>query len=278
MKNGTGNSIVSGNTGGGSAGNTGNGAGTGGGNNLDFVNDPTTTLTIQKFVDGTENQPLKGVEFLITDSSGKVVGPNNGYYYTDQAGRITISNLEPGTVITARETKTLDGYLLDGTPQSIEIKVGEGQTLTFWNKRAGTLVIQKKDKLTGRPLAGVEFELTYAEGGYVDDANGHLSSKGLYTTDANGEIRISGISGTIVVKETKTIPGYTIDPASQSQTVVVNAADTQTLTFYNTPGTTLTIQKYAEGSNEPLKGVAFLIKDSAGTPIGPKKGDRKSTR
>ena len=36
--------------------------------------------------------------------------------------------------------------------------------------------------------AGVEFELTYAEGGYVDDANGHLSSKGLYKTNENGEI------------------------------------------------------------------------------------------
>ena len=41
----------------------------------------------------------------------------------------------------------------------------------------------------------------------MDDANGHLSSKGLYTTDQNGEIRISGVTGTIVVKETKTISG-----------------------------------------------------------------------
>ena len=40
-------------------------------------------------------------------------------------------------------------------------------------------------------------------------------------------------------QETKTLPGYTIDPGTQSQTVVVNSADTQTITFYNTPGTTL---------------------------------------
>lgn len=76
-------------------------------------------------------------------------------------------------------------------------------------------VIRKLDSVTKEPLAGVEFELTYAEGGYVDDANGHLSSKGLYTTDSNGEIRISGVTGTIVVKETKTIDGYTIDPATR---------------------------------------------------------------
>ena len=67
-------------------------------------------------------------------------------------------------------------------------------------------MIRKLDKLTGEPLAGVEFELTYAEGGYVDNANGHLSSKGLYTTDANGEIRVSGVTGTIVVKETEDCP------------------------------------------------------------------------
>ena len=58
---------------------------------------------------------------------GAVVGPNNGYYTTDKDGRITISNLEPGTVITAKETKTLDGFVLDGNPQTIEIKAGEGQ-------------------------------------------------------------------------------------------------------------------------------------------------------
>ena len=125
--------------------------------------------------------------------------------------------------------------MLDTTPKSIKIKTGEVQTLRFYNEAKGTLVIRKLDSVTHEPLTGVEFELTYANGGYVDADNGHLSSKGIYTTDANGEIRISGVTGTIVVKETKTIEGYTIDPATQTQTVEVNAADTQTLTFYNTP-------------------------------------------
>ncbi len=186
---------------------------------------------------------------------GAVVGPNNGYYTTNKDGRIVIEGLEPGVIVTARETKTLEGYVLDAAPKSIKIKTGEAQTLTFWNKKAGELVIRKLDKLTNQPLAGVEFQLTYAGGGYVDNANGHLSSNGLYTTDASGEIRISGITGTIVVKETKTIPGYTIDEASRTQTVTVNPADTQTLTFYNTPGTTLTIQKFVDGTTDPIQGV-----------------------
>src|SRR5699024_6909074 len=136
-------------------------------------------------------------------------------------------DLEPGTTITAREVKTLEGYVLDTAPKSIEIKSGEVQTLRFYNSKQGTLVIRKLDSVTKEPLAGVEFELTYADG--------HLSSLGLYTTDQNGEIRISGVTGTIVVKETKTISGYTIDPATQTQTVEVNPEDTQTLTFYNNP-------------------------------------------
>lgn len=91
---------------------------------LTFYNTPTQTLVIQKLVEGSKDQGLAGVEFLVTDSSGAFVGPNNGIYKTDQYGRITISDLKPGSVITAKETKALDGYVLDSTPQSIEIKSG----------------------------------------------------------------------------------------------------------------------------------------------------------
>ena len=68
-------------------------------------------------------------------------------------------------------------------------------------------------------------------GSYVDADNGHLSSRGLFTTNRNGEIRVSGVTGTIIVTETKTIDGYTIDEATRTQSVKVNAQDTQYLTF-----------------------------------------------
>ena len=227
---------------------------------LTFYNTPSTTLVIEKYIEGTTT-PLKGVTFLVTDSSGAVVGPSNGEYITDENGRIVITNLEPGITVTAREVKTLEGYVLDSTPKSILIKTGEVQTLRFYNQAAGTIVIRKLDSVTKEPLAGVEFELTYADGGYVDDANGHLSSLGLYTTDSNGEIRISGITGTIVVKETKTIEGYTIDPASQMQTVTVNPEDTQTLTFYNDPiGGVEIIKVNAADKTERIPNTTFEIR------------------
>ena len=227
---------------------------------LYFTNTPSTTLVIEKYIEGTTT-PLKGVTFLVTDSSGAVVGPSNGEYITDEAGRIVINDLEPGITVTAREIKTLEGYVLDGTPKSIKIKAGEVQTLRFYNEAKGTLVIRKLDSVTKEPLAGVEFELTYADGGYVDSDNGHLSSKGLYTTDQNGEIRIGGVTGTIVVKETKTIEGYTIDEATRIQTVEVNPEDTQTITVYNDPvGGVEIVKVNADDTNERIPDTTFEIR------------------
>ena len=255
------------------------GGNTGNGNDLTFENEPKQTLTIHKYIEGTANEPLAGVCFKVVDGSGTPVGPSDGTFYTDSKGEIIIEGLEPGTTITAQEVKTVDGFVLDGTPKSVKIKAGEGApSLTFWNKRAGELIIRKLDKATGKPLAGVEFELTYAGGGYVDNADGHLSSNGLYTTDAHGEIHISGVTGTIVVKETRTIDGYTIDPATQTQTVTVNPQDTQTLTFYNAPKQTLTIQKYVDGTTDPIQGVTFLVTDSSGQVVGPNNGEYVTDR
>ena len=123
------------------------GGGTNGGNDLTFENDPKTTLVIEKYIEGTTT-PLKGVTFLVTDSSGQIVGSSNGEFITDENGRIVIEGLEPGVTITAKEIKTLEGFVLDTTPKSIKIKVGEAQTLRFYNQKQGTIVIRKLDKQT----------------------------------------------------------------------------------------------------------------------------------
>uniref|UniRef100_UPI0023F336CA SpaA isopeptide-forming pilin-related protein n=1 Tax=Faecalibaculum rodentium TaxID=1702221 RepID=UPI0023F336CA len=237
-------------------------------NSLIFDDEPGTTLIIKKFIEGTENEPLSGVAFRVVDGSGAAVGPDDGIYYTDHAGEIVLSGIEPGTTVTAREIKTVEGFVLDGTPQDILIKAGEKQQLTFWNKRAGTLVIQKKDKVTGEFIPGAQFQLTYANGGYVDNDNGHLSSNGLYTTDDKGEIRVNGITGTVVVKEVKAAPGYVIDQSTQTQTVTVNPLDTQTLTFLNEPLCSLTITKVDSVTGKPVPGTEFTVRDGNGSMIG----------
>lgn len=237
-------------------------------NSLIFDNEPGTTLIIRKFIEGTENEPLSGVCFKVVDGSGAAVGPDDGTYYTDKAGEIVLDGIEPGTTVIAREIKTVEGYVIDGTPQDILIKGGEVQQLTFWNKRAGSLVIQKKDSVTGALIAGAQFQLTYASGGFVDNANGHLSSNGLYTTDDKGEIRISGVTGTIVAKEVKAAPGYVIDQSTQTQTVTVNPEDTQTLVFLNEPLCSLTLTKLDSVTGKPVPGTEFTVKDGNGTVLG----------
>ena len=234
---------------------------------LYFTNTPSTTLVIEKYIEGTTT-PLKGVTFLVTDSSGAVVGRSNGEFITDENGRIVINDLTPGTTITAREVKTLEGYVLDTTPKSILIKTGEVMTLRFYNQKQGTIVVKKVDKQTGEPLAGVEFQITYSDGSYLDDDYGHLSSKGLYKTDANGEIRISGVVGTLVITETKALPGYVMDEGTKTQTVRVNPGDTQTITVYNTKIGGLTIIKKDEETGERIKGVQFEIRKLNGEIIG----------
>ncbi len=231
---------------------------------LRFYNTPSTTLVIEKYIEGTTT-PLKGVTFLVTNSSGAVVGNSNGEFITDENGRIVLEGLEPGTTVTAKEIKTVEGFVLDTTPKSIKIKAGEVQTLRFYNQKQGGIVIKKLDSVTKKPLSGVQFLLTYADGSYVDADNGHLSSKGLYTTDTNGEIRLTGIVGTLVISEVKPLDGYVVDPATQNQTVQVNASDTQYITVYNTPiGGIELIKVDAADKTKRLGGVTFEIRKMDG--------------
>ena len=188
-----------------------------------------------KKVSSADNSPISDVQFFVTESDGTVVGNSNGYFTTDSAGTILIDNIDPGTTLVAKEVKAKEGFLLDDTPQTAQIKAGQTTTLEFRNKPMGNLVIEKwgRNGSTEVPLEGVKFEIKYANGQYVDAAGGTLSSNGIYYSDSTGKVILSGISGTVVVTELESVPGYTVDPDSQSQTVTINPNDTQTIRFYN---------------------------------------------
>ncbi|MBP5718869.1 MAG: hypothetical protein J6X53_07810, partial [Abditibacteriota bacterium] len=247
-------------------------------NSLVFNDEPRTTLFVHKYISGTRNEPLAGCEFKVTNSRGEVQSMNNGIYYTDANGDFMVTGLDPGLTVTVRETKTVDGYVLDGTPQSIQILAGDMQELTFWNQRKGTLIIRKLAEDTGLPLAGVEFNVAYADGRPVDAHNGHTSTGGRYVTDSRGEIVINDMTGVIVVTETATVEGYGIDPAVMTQTVVVNPDDAQTLTFTNPRLQTLTLTKYQTGTTTPIQGARFLLTDGDGAVIGASNGEYTTDR
>ena len=234
---------------------------------LEFRNQPKGGVLVKK-VDAVTNAPISDVEFLVTDSDGNLIGNANGKYVTDSAGTFTITDIAPGTTLVIKETRAKAGYILDDTPQTVKVKSNEVVTVEFRNAPKGNLIIVKQDSITKEPLEGVQFKITYADGSYVDAEGGTLSSNGLYWTDKEGKITLSGISGTVMVTEVETIPGYTIDENSRTQTVVVNPNDTQTLYFYNTPAGGLQIIKSDKDSGKRIAGVKFEIRKMNGEIIG----------
>lgn len=226
-----------------------------------FGNSPMGSLLIKK-VSSADNSPISDVQFFVTESDGSVVGDGNGYFVTDSAGTILIEGIEPGTTLIVKETRAKEGFLLDDAPQTVQIKAGQTTTIEFRNEPKGNLIIHKLSSADRKtPLEGVQFKITYADGSYLADENGHLSSNGLYWSNSEGQIVLSNVTGTLVVTEVQSIPGYTIDPNTQSQTVVVNPDDTQELWFYNAPvGGIEIIKVNASKTSERIPDTTFEIR------------------
>ena len=224
---------------------------------LTVYNTPGTTLTIQKLVTGTKDKPLAGVEFLITDSSGAYVGPNKGIYKTDEYGRIVLSDLKPGTVITAKETATVDGFVLDGTPKSVEIKEGEAQTLTFYNTPVGGLeLIKVSESDKSQRIKGVTFEIREMDGGLVDTI----------TTGDNGLVFLPMDAGDFYAVEIEAAEGFKID--STPHYFTIQEGKTTTLTVTNAPFSGIIIHKVNSVTGEGIYDVKFLLYDQNKNPIG----------
>ena len=227
---------------------------------LEFRNQSRGGVLVKK-VDAVTNAPISDVEFLVTDSDGNLIGNSNGKFVTDSAGTFTITDIAPGTTLVIKETRAKAGYILDDTPQTVKVKSNEVVTVEFRNAPKGNLIIVKQDSITKEPLEGVQFKIVYADGSYVDAEGGTLSSNGLYWTDKEGKITLSGISGTVVVTEVETIPGYTIDENSRTQTVTINPNDTQTLHFYNDPvGGVEIIKVNADKTSQRIPNTTFEIR------------------
>ena len=199
---------------------------------------------------------------------GTLIGDSNGVYRTDENGEIRISGLKPGKSVVVTETRAPAGFIIDSQSQTVQIKEGRTVTLTFKNQPKGSMIIQKRDSLTGQPLPGAEFRLATAAGcevgldGVIGDST--LTQNGLFTTDSNGEIRITNLApGAYVLTETKAPAGYVMD--SPSTNVVIGAnGDTQTVIITNTPKGGLIVEKYDSVTKLPLSGAQFKITNANG--------------
>lgn len=225
---------------------------------LEFPNDKLTSLIIKK-IDDKSGEPLSGASFLVEKQNGQHIGE----YTTDKTGTINIPTLSPDWYV-VRETKAPEGYVLDETPKTVEVKTEVPTTVTFTNKKMTSLIIQKEDAHTGDPLSGAEFSIEKQNGERV----------GEYTTDKTGTINVPTLSPDwYVVRETKAPEGYVLDETPK--TVEVKTNSPTVVIFENKPLSGIKIVKTDSKTGEPLEDVEFSISKMNGEKIGKFKTDKE---
>lgn len=245
-----------------------------------FENLPDGNLLIRKVCSVNPSVTLPDAEFKITYADGAVIGDSNGIFVTDENGEIRIDGLEPGKSVIVTETRAPDGYEIDTRSQTIQIQAGRTVSLTFKNEPRGALIIQKRDSVSGQPLAGAQFRVTTAAGcevgldGVIGDST--LTQAGIFETDANGEIRITNlVPGAYVLTELRAPEGYTIDTPS-TNVVIGEGGDTQTVVITNTPKGGLLIKKMDSVTKEPLSDVTFKVTTADGAVVGTSNGEYRT--
>lgn len=222
---------------------------------VEFTNAPLGGLLIKK-MDAVTKEPLSDVIFKVTDIKGAVVGESNGEYRTDETGSIYIPKLIGGYIV--QEVKAKEGYLLDNTAKTIYIEKGRVYSLEFFNQPHNSLIIQKVDRKTQKPLEGAKFEVRKIDGTYI----------GEYITAADGRITIPGLKPDwYVVKETAAPEGYCFDTAV-SKNVQVKSNAPSMVKFENDKNTTLRISKTDSVTGKPMENVEFSIVREDGKTYG----------
>ncbi|MCL2588892.1 MAG: SpaA isopeptide-forming pilin-related protein, partial [Oscillospiraceae bacterium] len=219
-----------------------------------FVNHRYPILQILK-VDDSDNRPLIGAAFRITEANGRFVGE----HVTDASRLITLTDLAPGVFIVS-EIRSPDGYILDTTPQTVELRAGQTVQLMFRNTARPGLQLIKLCSATLRPVEGAVFDVTQLSGGF-------RRSLGTFTTAANGLFFIPDLEpGHYIITEVRAAPGFILDRTPQ--TVFVEGGRINVVQVYNTPYSNLRLLKICSESREPLPDAVFRLFDERRREIG----------
>ncbi len=163
----------------------------------DTITNQPTAVVIQKFAEDT-NLPQPNAEFEFFNSDGESIGK----FLTNEDGEIAFSKLPIGSY-TYKETRAPEGYALNTTVFAFTINEDgsvTGDTTVI--DVPITVIVQKVEKGTDKPLKDAEFEFFNTEG----------ESIGKFVTNDDGEIVLTKLSvGAYTYKETKAPEGYVLD-------------------------------------------------------------------
>lgn len=218
---------------------------------LEFTNKKMTSLVVKK-IDAVTGEPLPGAKFFVEKQNGEHVGE----YTTDNTGTILLPTLDPDWYV-VRETKAPEGYILDETPKTVEVKTNVPTVVTFENKPLSGIKIVKTDSETGEPLEGVSFAVSKMNGEKI----------GTFKTDKEGMIYVSDLEdGYYTVTETEGLEGYHWD--KEPKTVEVKSGKQTIVEVENQPYSGLVIEKTNSRTGNPIEGVEFLVTKFNGEQIG----------
>ena len=222
---------------------------------LTIENQKRPNLIVYKH-DADTGEPIADTVFEVRAADGHSVDQIK----TDSEGKAELKNLLPG-VYEISEKSVPSPYLLDAPAQLATLYPNRDHTVYFENHQKPALTVKKVDSVTGDPLQGAKFHVTYASN---NTGSGEINDLGTYYTGENGQFQLTGLrDGWYKVTEQEPPTGYAIKEATQE--VYIKSGTGKVLTFENIPLSALVVWKYDSVTGEAVSNAVFQVKYLGGT-------------
>ena len=222
---------------------------------LTIENQKRPNLIVYKH-DADTGEPIADTVFEVRAADGHSVDQIK----TDSEGKAELKNLLPG-VYEISEKSVPSPYLLDAPSQLATLYPNRDHTVYFENHQKPALTVKKVDSVTGDPLQGAKFHVTYASN---NTSSGEINDLGTYYTGENGQFQLTGLrDGWYKVTEQEPPTGYAIKEATQE--VYIKSGTGKVLTFENIPLSALVVWKYDSVTGEAVSNAVFQVKYLGGT-------------